>query len=55
MISSSHLGARDSSGFKNGTAPDVLRYSDRRQAAAKHDGRRVREDFYRTPGKWRAA
>jgi hypothetical protein len=49
VISSSHLGAVDSSGFKNGTAPDVLGYADRRQAAAKHDRRGVREDFYRAP------
>jgi hypothetical protein len=50
VISGSHLGADDSSGFKNGTAPDVLRHSDRRQAAMKHDRRGVREDFYRAPG-----
>ena len=37
VISSSHLGAGDSSGFKNGAAPDGLRHADRRQAAAKHD------------------
>ena len=50
VISSSHLGAGDSSGFKNGTAPDGLRHADRRQAAAKHDRRGVREDFYSARG-----
>jgi hypothetical protein len=50
VISSSHLGACDSSGFKNGTAPDGLRHAGRRKAAAKHDRRGVGEDFYRAPG-----
>jgi hypothetical protein len=50
VISSSHLGAGDSGGFKNGATPDVLRHADRRQAAAKHDRRGVRKDFYRSPG-----
>src|SRR5712691_11852994 len=50
VISSSHLGAGDPGGFKNGTTPDVLRHANRRQAAAKHDRRGVRKDFYRGPG-----
>jgi hypothetical protein len=50
VVSSPHIGAIDSSGFKNGAAPDGLRHADRRQAAAKHDRRGVREDFYRAPG-----
>src|SRR5262249_54038415 len=49
VISGAHLGAGDSRGFKNGTAPDVLRDAQRRQAAAKHDRRGMREDFYRGP------
>ncbi len=55
VIGSSHLGAGDSSGFKNGTAPDILRHANRCQATAKHDRRGVREDFYRAPGELRAA
>jgi len=50
VISSSHLGAIDSGAFKNRAAPDGLRHADWRQAAAKHDRRGVREDFYRAPG-----
>jgi hypothetical protein len=36
MIGSSHLGAGDSGGLKNGAAPDMLRHTDGRQVAAKH-------------------
>jgi hypothetical protein len=47
VISSAHLGAIDSSGFKNGTAPHGLRHASRGQATAKHYSRGVWEDFYR--------
>ena len=50
VIGRSHFGAGDSSGFKNGTAPDIFRHAGRRQATAKHDSRGVREGFYRAPG-----
>ena len=55
MISGAQLGALDSSHFKHGTPPLGFRHADGCQAAAKHDCRGVREDFYRGAGGRRPA